>query len=251
MVQIYTKGVRKIKGAKVLRGFKGKKILAFSPHSDDLSISAGGFLFRLAGNNEVIPVLGFTGWRGVSRKVRKRIAIKLREKEMKNEARVLGLKEPVFLELSSYEKDGIRNRRVDRRTVRNVIKKIGPDMVLVPSRRDTQPRHKLLTEFVLESLARLGKKVTVVYYETPWSLFDVEQINLLVPLSKEVKAKKMRGVRSHPSQLVRNDFIKISNAMLEHRALVLPEQLIGGFGSNLKLGNWMEVFSSETINSGK
>lgn len=250
MVQVYTGAVRKIKGAKVLRDFKGKTVLAFSPHSDDLSICAGGFLSRLSDKNNIIPVLGFSGWRGVSKKVKKEIAIALREKEMKKEAKVLGLEEPIFLGLCSYEKDGIRHRRIDRKKVREIIKKVQPDMVLIPSRRDTQPRHKLLTDFVLKSLARY-REVNVVYYETPWSLFDAEQINLLVPLSKEVKAKKMRGVRSHSSQLVRNDFIKISNAMLEHRALVLPEQLIGGFGSKLSLGNWVEAFSSETINRGK
>lgn len=251
MVQVYTGAVRKIKGAKVLRDFKGKTVLAFSPHSDDLSICAGGFLSRLADNNNVIPVLGFTGWRGVSKKVEKETAIALREKEMKKEAKVLGLEEPIFLGLCSYEKDGIRHRRIDRKIVKEIIKKVQPNMVLTPSRDDMQPRHKLLTEFVLKSLARLDREVTVVYYETPWSLFNAEQINLLVPLSKEVKAKKMKGVRSHSSQLVRNDFIKISNAMLEHRALVLPEQLIGGFGSTLSLGNWVEAFSSETINRGK
>jgi LmbE family N-acetylglucosaminyl deacetylase len=251
MVQVYSRAVKKIKGAKVLRDYKGKTVLAFSPHSDDLSVSAGGFLVRLADSNKVIPMLGFTGWRGVLGRVKRKSAIAVREKEMRDEASVLGLEEPVFLGLRSYEKDGSRSRKMDRRAVGDVIKKIEPDMILTPSRSDAQPRHRLLTEFVLKSLTRLDKKVTVVYYETPWSLFDAEQINLLVPLSKEVKAKKIRGVRSHSSQLARNDFVRITNAMLEHRALVLPEQLIGGFGSKLSLGNWVEAYSFETVNRGK
>ena len=250
-MQVYTGAVRKIKGAKVIKAFKNKTVLAFSPHSDDLSISAGGFLSRLSSKNDVIPVLGFTGWRGVSKKLKKESAIALREKEMKKEAKVLGLEAPLFLGLRSYEDDTSENRRIDRKAVKDVIKNLQPDMILVPSRSDTQPRHKLLTEFVTKSLTRLNKQVTVVYYETPWSLFNADQINLLVPLSKETKAKKMKGVKAHSSQLVRKDFIKISNAMLEHRALVLPEQIIGGFGSNLNLGNWIEAFSSETVNPGK
>jgi LmbE family N-acetylglucosaminyl deacetylase len=247
MVQVYTGKVRKIKGAKVLKNYKGKTVLAFSPHSDDLSICAGGFLFRLAKENKVIPVLGFTGWRGVSKKVAKKNAIALREKEMKKEAKVLGMEKPVYMGLDSYDKDTAKNRRKDKQAVKDVITKVQPDVILVPSRADTQPRHKLLTDFVVKALKNTDKEVTMVYYETPWSLFEADQINLLVPLSKEVKEKKMKGVKSHKSQLVRNDFIKISKAMLEHRALVLPEQLIGGFGSKLSLGSWMEVFSFETV----
>jgi len=137
MVQIYSRVTRQIKGAKILKNYKGKKVLAFSPHSDDLSISAGGFLYNLSRKNQVIPVLGFTGWRGVVGRESKKKAILMREEEMRREASVLGLEEPVFLELRSYEKDDRGSSRKDGRVVRELIEKVRPDIVLVPNRRDT------------------------------------------------------------------------------------------------------------------
>lgn len=244
MLQIYTENDRKIKGAKPLKAYKNKTILAFSPHPDDLSIGAGGFISDLTKNNRVIPVLGFTGWRGVSGKVTKEKAVATREREMTKEAKVLGMKEPVFLRLASYEKEDSACKRIDCKSIKNVIEQYQPDIILTPSRTDTQPRHKLLTEFVLRTLPKTNQSASIIYYETPWSLFNANQINLVVPLSREAKNKKIKGVKAHHSQLARNDFVKISRAMMEYRALALPEQLIGGFGSKLNLGNWVEAYSS-------
>lgn len=242
MVQIYTENNRKIKGAKPLKAYQNKTILAFSPHPDDLSISAGGFISNLSKDNRVIPVLGFTGWRGVPGKVAKQKAIATREKEMTKEAKVLGMKEPVFLRLASYEKEDNTCKRIDRKSIKKVIEQYQPDIILIPSRTDTQPRHKLLTEYVMQTLSKTDARASIIYYETPWSLLGADQINLVVPLSKEAKNRKIRGVKAHLSQLARNDFVKISRAMMEYRALALPEQIIGGFGSKINLGSWVEAY---------
>ena len=127
--------------------FKRQKILAFSPHADDISIAAGGFLGQLAKINTVIPVLGYTGWCGVDSGLSKNEAILLREKEITHEARILSFTPPVFLRLSSYDRDCPQNFAKDAEKVKRLIQKEKPDIVFIPDIHDDQPPHKQLTLF--------------------------------------------------------------------------------------------------------
>jgi len=242
---IYTRGEQE-KGLKqALARWKGKKVWAFSPHADDLSIAAGGFLHLLGLDNEVQPVLGFTGWRGINNGLSRDEAIGLREKEMTAEAQELGIKMPIFLRLLSYESGEEVSRDKDRQVIADLIEVEQPEIIFMPSKGDSQPRHSLLTSYIGEAVEEKAAGATLVYYETPWSLFSAEQINLLVPLDKQVMKRKMKAIKAHASQIARTDFVKISRTMLEYRALTMPEQKVGGFGSQTNLGKWMEVYRLE------
>lgn len=81
-----------------------QKIIVISPHSDDLSVNCGGTMAILAPQNKITPVLFYAGYRGVE-KVNPEQGTKIREGEMRKEAKSLGLKEPIFLRLGSYEKN--------------------------------------------------------------------------------------------------------------------------------------------------
>lgn len=231
-----------IKGLEELRGWLGKTVLAFSPHADDLSIAAGGFLHLLSRNNEVQPVLGFTGWRGINNGLTKEQAITVREAEMIKEAKVLKIKEPIFLKLLTYEEDDDECRDKDTRAVQDLLETTQPDIIFLPSRSDSQPRHSLLANYVWQAVKKTVGPVWLVYYETPWSLFSAEQINLVVPLEKISVGRKIKAIRAHASQLARTNFVRISQTMLEYRALTIPEQKVNGFGSQANLGRWIEVY---------
>lgn len=244
-VYIYRNGQEKaedIKGLEELRGWSGKTVLAFSPHADDLSIAAGGFLHLLSRNNEVQPVLGFTGWRGINNGLTKEQAVAVREVEMTKEAKVLKIKEPIFLKLLTYEEDDDESRDKDARAVQDLLETTQPDIIFLPSRSDSQPRHSLLANYVWQAVEKAGCPAWLVYYETPWSLFSAEQINLLVPLEKKSVGLKIKAIRAHATQLARTNFVRISQTMLEYRALTIPEQKVNGFGSQANLGRWIEVY---------
>jgi LmbE family N-acetylglucosaminyl deacetylase len=241
-IYLYTRGEKTNGQLKVLGGWKAKKVLAFSPHADDLSIAAGGFLHMLSQNNRVQPVLGFTGWRGVNSGLTKEAAIEVREKEMVEEAKVLGSEAPIFLRLLSYESTDELSQDKDRQMVADLINQEQPEIIFLPSQGDSQPRHRALTNYVRRAVQLRGLSVAMVYYETPWSLFAADQINLLVPLDKPIMVRKTKAIKAHASQIARTDFAKISRTMLEYRALTIPEQIVGGFGSQTDLGKWMEVF---------
>ena len=242
---IYTSAEKQWGRVRPLRGWTERKVLAFSPHADDLSIAAGGFLHLLGKQNDVQPVLGFTGWRGVGDGLTKNEATAWREKEMTAEAQLLGIKPPVFLRLLSYENTMEEDINKDRATVKELIDQEQPDIIFLPSKDDSQPRHSLLTKLIWQAVEKSSAPATLVYYETPWSLFAADQIDLLVPLDQAVMARKIKAIKAHASQLARTNFVKISQTMLEYRALTVPEQLVNGFGSQNDFGQWMEVYAME------
>src|SRR3989338_1309947 len=241
-IYLYTSGEKTNSQLRELGGWKNKKVLAFSPHADDLSIAAGCFLHMLSQGNKVQPVLGFTGWRGVNSGLAKEVAIAVREKEMMVEAKVLELQPPILLRLLSYENTDELSQDKDSLAVEEMINQEQPEIIFLPSQGDSQPRHRALTNYVRQAVQLCGLSVVMVYYETPWSLFAADQINLLVPLDKRVMVRKTKAIKAHMSQIARTDFAKISRTMLEYRALTIPEQIVGGFGSQTDLGKWMEVY---------
>lgn len=212
---LYSRGKKTASQLKILEEWKNRKVLAFSPHADDLSIAAGGFLHILSQANKIQPVLGFTGWRGVNG-LTKDEAIAVREKEMAAEAQRLELELPIFLRLLSYENTDEHSQQTDRQTVEELINQEQPQVIFLPSRGDSQPRHRGLTNLVSRAVEQTGRRAVMVYYETPWSLFAADQINLLVPVDKRVMIRKTKAIKSHTSQIARTDFVKISRTMMEY-----------------------------------
>jgi LmbE family N-acetylglucosaminyl deacetylase len=233
---------------KLINGIEEKKILAFAPHSDDLSIGAGGFIAHLAKKNVIVPVCGYAGWRGVNGAGSKKEAVLLREKEMKKEAEVLKLKSPVFLRLNTYESDKKSDQEKDRIKIKSLIKKEKPEIIFLPNSLDLHPRHKLLTKLILDVLSDLkAKNIVLLFYEIPWSVFSSNEFNFIVPLSKELSDKKIEAIKAHKSQLSRTNFVKLSKALMSLRAGMVPEQKITGYGSKSSLSNWVEVYEYKLL----
>lgn len=214
---------------------KNKKILLISPHSDDISVSCGGTISVIAGFNKIIPVLLFTGYRGVEGKKRAE-AIEMREREMKKEAKILGIESPVFLRLPSYQR-GNTHGKEDILKVEKVLVEQNPDIIFLPRKNDLQPRHKLANQIVSAALKtfhlrkRTGKDFPrLFFYENPWSLFGAFEFNAVVILSKKDMTNKLRAIRVHVSQLKRTPFDKAAKSLAEFRGAVVPEQRIFGYG---------------------
>lgn len=224
---------------------KNKKILFISPHSDDISIAFGAFASALAKKNRVLPLLFFSGFRGLPEQA-KEAAIKTRQKEMRKEAQILGLKEPVFLNLASYEKRNKQSFIQDCQKTKQLFFKEEPEVIFLPKKDDNHPSHKLATKIALSSLKEARIKPALFFYENPWSLFKIKEINALFVPERRSQQAKERAIKAHPSQLARTDFLKASLALSRFRASTLPEQLIFGFGKKplLKM-DFCEVFQKD------
>lgn len=222
--------VRLPKEIKTIPYPKGKKILIMSPHSDDVSVSCGMTIAKLAKNNNIVPVLFFSGYRGVENTDRNKARI-IRENEMEKEARLLKINKPVFLRLGSYDKPSSYKRDVEK--VKKIINEQKPDIVFMPKKDDLHPRHRLATKMTLQAV----NKADLFFYENPWSLFRPDEFNLVSIFSLKDLLRNLKIIRIHKSQVKRTNFDRVSRFLTSFRGSIVPEQRILGYGkrtSNMK-----------------
>ena len=231
---------------------RGKKILVISPHSDDVSVSCGGIISKLSVFNKIVPVLFFTGYRGIEG-MKKEKATEVREKEMEKESKVLGIEKPLFLKLLSYESNRNSCRKKDILKVEELFMKQNPEIIFLPKKDDLQPRHKLATEITLGALESLQRRRKIknfpnlFFYENPWSLFGAFEFNAVSILSKREISKKIKAIQVHYSQLKRTAFDRLAKSLAEFRGATVAEQRIFGYGKGNKELNkfYIEAFKCE------
>ncbi len=221
---------------------RNKKVVLISPHSDDLSVGCGGMALLLSRQNKMIPLLFFTGVRGVVKNSQKD-HIQIRENEMQAEARCLGFERPYFLRLKSYDCEGPQVIKEDEKRIEEILNEIKPEIVFLCQRKDVQPRHRLATKMTLDTLKNIKSKCLLFFYETVWTPFEAMAFNSIVPLSRDVFNLKLKAIRQHKSQLRRTSFDSAARDLARFRAAVVPEQRINGYGGKIKkIAEFLEVF---------
>lgn len=105
-----------------------KRILVFSAHPDDLDFGCAATVAKLVKQgNKIIYCIISNGEKGIHKiKSSKQAIISIRKKEQKRAARIVGVKDVIFLN----EKDGeVENTKALRRKLVSIIRKIKPDIV--------------------------------------------------------------------------------------------------------------------------
>ena len=105
-----------------------KRILVFSAHPDDLDFGCAGTVAKLAKQgNKITYCIISNGEKGIDKvKTSRRAIISLRKQEQKRAAKIVGVREILFLN----EKDGeVENTKSVRRKLVSVIRKVKPEIV--------------------------------------------------------------------------------------------------------------------------
>jgi len=238
-----------LKGFRIINdpeSISGKKIICFSPHPDDTSISAGASLSFLAQNNTVISCCATTGHRAFIPDTNREERIAIREAEATAEAQHLDALAH-FLRLPLYDRGTMFED--DVQLMSDYIKKQKPDLIFLPHTGDAHPTHRAVLKTVLESLALLlaDKDTTCSYelfmYEGPWSLFTKGSYNTIISTPAEFHAKKQAAIRAHKSQTGRTPYDVAGNALSQLRGALVPEQDLSGFGGEPpRLEDRLEIF---------
>lgn len=225
---------------------KGKRILIISPHPDDVSINCGGAIALLTKYNKISAFIITTGYRSYIPNKTRREIIKIREEETIRESEVLNFT-PYFLRLSFYDNYKGKFEDEDIKELIQKLKKLEPDIILVPQENDKHPTHKLSRNILLKCLKKMKKQVELWNYETMWSLFSLAEFNLIVPFSEKILKLKMKSVKQHKSQVVRTPFDIAAFSLVKLRGALIPEQLFGyGKESFIKDKN-IELFFVEKL----
>lgn len=146
-------------------------ILTIAAHPDDIELSCGGTLAKLAMEGHSVAVLDCTvgelGSRG---------SAELRMKEAENASRILGITNRFFL---NFEDGNVQPTKENIHTVVQYIRMIRPDVLLIPPKFERHPDH--------EAVHQIARKAQF--------LSGVSKIETKHPISGEVqtphRAKKM------------------------------------------------------------
>lgn len=176
----------------IVEAFAGKRVLALSPHPDDIELGAAGFLQRLLAVEAEVSVLRFTDCRSVA--VGDRIGTRYSEGVLGREARdasdALGIRHNDW---ADFYVRSFRERRAE--LLQRLYDMPRPDLVICPSSYDLHQDHQVVHEEAL----RAFRGATMLGYECPWASRGF-QPSLWVSLKLEHVNGKLGALMCYESQ---------------------------------------------------
>lgn len=135
----------------------------------------------------------------------------IRKGEAKNTCRFVGIKKENahFLELPFYETGTIRKKPIgekDIQIVMDLIEEIQPHQIYAAGDlADPHGTHKVCLDAIMEAVTRLKhreymKNCWIWLYKGAWAEWDIDQIEMAVPMSPDQVFKKRMGIFKHQSQ---------------------------------------------------
>jgi len=172
------------------------KILVLAPHTDDGEFGCGGSIAKFIEEGKEVYYAAFSI---AEKSVPAGFPRDILADEVKEATAKLGIN-PDHLFIYRYEVRNFPSRRQD--ILDDLIElndKISPDMVFLPSTKDTHQDHQVITE---EGF-RAFKKTTLLGYEIPWNnlTFETNAFIFLKPCHLE---KKLESLKCYFSQFGRN-----------------------------------------------
>lgn len=168
------------------------RVLALSPHTDDVELGAGGTLARLARLGTRITYIAFA--RAEASKDEDSL------EECRLSLRMLGIEDLQFWDFPVRRFSDFRQDILDRLIqLRNAMQ---IDLVLVPARPDCHQDHQLVT---MEAI-RAFKKARLLGYDLPWNAVGESRLDFFVPLSESDIEQKERALACYKGQIGRSFF---------------------------------------------
>lgn len=151
-----------------------KSVLCVAPHPDDEILGCGGLLARLAASQCCIHVLILSGGENATG-VESLDLAECRVQESLRAAQVLGLPQPVFLQLPDR---GMHYAEPLIEILENALDRLEPQYLLLPSLSEPHPDHQAVALAGLAAAQRSRFPQTVLFYEVgaplhPNSILDI------------------------------------------------------------------------------
>jgi len=135
----------------------------------------------------------------------------IRQGEAKNTCRFVGIKKENahFLHMPFYETGTIRKKPIgeeDIQLIIDIIEEIQPHQIYAAGDlADPHGTHKVCLDAIFEAIQRLKhreymKNCWVWLYKGAWAEWDIDQIEMAVPMSPDQVFKKRMGIFKHQSQ---------------------------------------------------
>ena len=178
-----------------------RRILALSPHTDDVEIGCGATLARMKAAGADIRSIAFSA---AEESVPAGLPIDVLRKEFVRAHAELGIEAASCEALAFKVRHFPRDRQEILETLVGLNRSYQPDLVLVPSISDTHQDHRTLAE----EAYRAFKRTSIWAYEVPWNQ-AVSNLNCFVAIDEIDLQRKQAAVAAYESQ--------------RHRGYVSPE----------------------------
>src|SRR5580704_3160437 len=156
------------------------KILCLGSHSDDIEIGCGGTLLRLLSCHQNLEIV----WVVFS-------SSKEREREARNSAELfLGLAKQKEIIVNDFRDGFFPFEGAKIKDLFEGLKKVSPDLVLTPNRKDSHQDHRIIAELTWNTF----RDHLILEYEIPKYDGDMGQPSVFVPLEVEICQKKVRHI---------------------------------------------------------
>lgn len=170
-----------------------KKIIVLAPHIDDGELGCGGLISKLVEEGKDVYYVSFSS---AEKSVPKGFPRDILKKEIKCAAKSMGIPNENLI-LFEYD---VRNFPFYRQQILenmvDLMERIKPDLVLMPSTFDTHQDHQVVSQ---EGF-RAFKKTSILGYEILWNNLTFET-SCFVPLTEEQMNKKCEALECYHSQM--------------------------------------------------
>lgn len=220
-------------------------VLAIGSHPDDVELTCGGTLARLASQGYATGILDLTrgemGTRG---------SPELRGQEAMAAAEILGVRVRLNAELPDAD---IRNGRSERERVVEFLRRLTPEVVILPFVRGRHPDHRIGSQLArdacfLAGLAKYGSgephRPRKVVYATSFRE-DAGKPTFVIDITGEFE-RKMDAIRCYASQF--DDVVQAGEAFPTGQPLYeLVETQNRHYGSLIRRGFGEPFHTEETV----
>jgi len=181
-------------------------ILIISPHTDDAELGCGGSIAKFVEMGKDVHLLAFSL---AEKSIPEGFETNSTKNEMIEACKILGLKENNLKILDFETRVFPQHRQEILDDLIKIRNEINPEIVMVPSLKDTHQDHQVVTN---ESLRAFKKSSLSIYgYEQPWNCFTFDT-NTFVELEEHHIEKKIEALKQYRSQSIKeyfdNEFIK-------------------------------------------
>ncbi len=219
-------------------------ILVFAPHPDDEIIGCGGSIAKQVEKGNKVSIVYLTSGESGSQKFSKSEFRKIREREAKAVAKVLGVKKLFFLR----EPDGyLEYNKRNLIKITNLIRKNKPQVIYLPHQNDFHADHQQTYRLVSQSIFRASGPWFQECKEKPHSVKIVLGYEVWTPIQNASYVEditkyldlKIKALQQYYSQIKDISYIDAVKGLNRYRGV------ISGVG---KYAECFEVIKCESDN---
>lgn len=168
-----------------------KNIIVFCAHSDDQVYGAGGTIAKYAKEGKEISVIVFSFGESTHPWLQRKYSATMRVKESQQAARLLGVKETIFLGLKEDKLEEEFDRKKLKGKIRNMIMEKLPYRVFIHSEYDPHPNHKSVYKIITSIISEMHYPCEIYSFDV-WNIVDLgkhEKPKLYVDISDTFNLK--------------------------------------------------------------